>query len=67
MFVAEPDHLNQRKNFFLKLSQKSTSRSDISQYEIFQITGHLKVLGGGNNNVDAQSTQICRKSTTRRG
>jgi hypothetical protein len=65
--VTEPDHLNQRKNFFLKLSQKSTSRSDISQYEIFQITGHLKVLGAANNNGDAQSTQICRKSTTRRG
>ncbi|XP_065351874.1 circadian locomoter output cycles protein kaput-like isoform X2 [Cloeon dipterum] len=58
----------QRKNFFIKLCQKSTGRSDSAQFEVFQIIGSLKVLGGNNNATnaaEAHSTQICRKSTGR--
>ncbi|XP_059491334.1 circadian locomoter output cycles protein kaput-like isoform X2 [Neocloeon triangulifer] len=61
---TRPEPMRQRKNFFVKLSQKSSGRSDSAQYEIFQIIGNLVVLNSvsGSTNTDTHSTQICRKT-----
>ncbi|KAJ9598435.1 hypothetical protein L9F63_010879, partial [Diploptera punctata] len=40
---APSEPLRQRRSFYLRLSQRTVSRSEITQYELMHVLGHLRV------------------------
>ncbi|PSN54894.1 hypothetical protein C0J52_10267 [Blattella germanica] len=53
--AAPSEPLRQRRSFYLRLSQKAVSRSEITQYELMHVLGHLRVPQRPNPGPSAQS------------